>query len=228
MKYELLLFDADGTLFDFEKCEANALRNTLNSFNISSTNDDLPALFKQVNHKIWDEFEEKLITADELKVERFRRYFELIKVDTNPGEFSDQYLMNLSKGTYLLPGAYSLLESIHPNFKIVIVTNGLTSVQKPRFQNSDIHSFVDSYVISEEFGIPKPGGEIFEYALSTVDHKEKSSTLMIGDKLTSDIKGGRDFGVDTCWYNPQLQTNSSDIKPDYEIKSLSEVEQIIL
>lgn len=228
MKYELLLFDADGTLFDFEKCEANALNNTLNSFNISSANDDLPALFKQVNHKIWEEFENKLISADKLKIERFKRYFTLLNVDTNPGDFSNQYLINLSKGTDLLPGAYSLLKTIHLNFKVVIITNGLTSVQKPRFENSAIHSFVDSYVISEEFGIPKPNKEIFEYALSKADHQEKSTTLMIGDKLSSDIKGGRDFGVGTCWYNPQLQTNSSDIKPDYEIKSLSEVEQIIL
>jgi 2-haloacid dehalogenase len=228
MKYELLLFDADGTLFDFEKCEAEALNNTLNSFNISSANHDLPALFKQVNHKIWEEFENKSITADNLKVERFKRYFELIKIDTDPGNFSAQYLINLSKGTYLLSGAYELLKSISTDFKIVIVTNGLTSVQKPRFENSAIHSFVDSYVISEEFGIPKPNSEIFEYALSQVDHPEKSTTLMIGDKLSSDIKGGRDFGVDTCWYNPEQQNNSTDIKPDYEIKALSELEQIIL
>jgi 2-haloacid dehalogenase len=228
VKYELLLFDADGTLFDFEKCEANALNNTLTSFNIFSARDNLLDKFKLVNHKIWEEFEEKLISAEELKVERFKRYFELLDVDTNPWDFSNQYLVNLSKGTDLLPGAYSLLESIHSNFKVVIVTNGLTSVQKPRFENSTIHSFVDSYVISEEFGIPKPNGEIFEYALSKVGHNEKSTTLMIGDKLSSDIKGGKDFGVATCWYNPQLQINSTDIKPDYEIKSLSELERIIL
>jgi len=228
MKYELLLFDADGTLFDFEKCEADALNNTLNSFNISSANNDLTALFKKVNYKIWEEFENNLISADNLKVERFIRYFDLLNVDTDPVDFSAQYLINLSKGTYLLPGAYELLKSISADFKIVIVTNGLTSVQRPRFENSAIKSFVDSYVISEEFGIPKPNSEIFEYALSKAEHPDKSTTLMIGDKLSSDIKGGRDFGVDTCWYNPQQQTNSTDIKPDYEIKSLSEVKQIIL
>jgi len=227
MNYELLLFDADGTLFDFEKCEAAALNNTLNNFNISSANENLLDVFKQVNYKIWEEFEEKLISADKLKVERFKRYFKLLNVDADPGDFSDQYLINLSKGTDLLPGAYELLESIHSDFKIVIVTNGLTSVQKPRFENSEIHSFVTSYVISEEFGIPKPNVEIFVHALSTVGHEDKSTTLMIGDKLSSDIKGGRDFGVDTCWYNPHLQTNSFDIIPDYEIKSLSELEQII-
>jgi putative hydrolase of the HAD superfamily len=227
MKYELLLFDADGTLFDFEKCEADALSNTLDSFNITSLNDDLLGIFKEVNLKIWEEFEDKLISADELKIERFKRYFSRINVDADPGEFSSQYLLNLSKGTDLLPGAFSLLKSIHSNHKIVIITNGLTSVQKPRFESSSIHSFVDRYVISEEFGIPKPNREIFEHALSVVNHTEKSSTLMIGDKLSSDIKGGVDFGVDTCWYNPSMLSNNSEIKPKYEITVLSELEQIL-
>jgi YjjG family noncanonical pyrimidine nucleotidase len=228
MKYELLLFDADGTLFDFEKCEADALYATLNSFDISSSGEDLLALFKQVNTRIWEEFENKLISAGELKIERFRRYFSMINVNADPGKFSNRYLYNLSKGTDLLPEAYSLLQKIHSLFKIVIITNGLTSVQKPRFENSAIFPFVDKYVISEEFGVPKPNKEIFEHALEIVDHMEKSTTLMIGDKLSSDIKGGHDFGVDTCWYNPLLLDNSSEINPEFEIHSLSELEQIIL
>ena len=227
MKYELLLFDADGTLFDFEKCEADALSNTLSRFNISFPDEDLSALFKRVNIKIWEEFENKLITAGELKTERFRRYFSLINVDADPQEFSNEYLLNLSRGTDLLPGALDLIKSIHTDFKIVIITNGLTSVQKPRFENSAIFPYVDKYVISEEFGIPKPNKEIFEHALSVAGHAEKSTTLMIGDKLSSDIKGGINFGVDTCWYNPYSKPNSSDIKPMYEIKSLPELKQII-
>lgn len=227
MKYELLLFDADGTLFDFEICEANALSNTLSSFGISGSAEDMLAKFKQVNYKIWEEFENKLISAEELKIERFRRYFSALNVDADPGGFSRQYLVNLSKGTDLLPGAVDLLQSIPSGVKVVIVTNGLTSVQKPRFENSAIHPYVNHYVISEEFGIPKPNKEIFEHALSLAGHSNKSTTLMIGDKLSSDIKGGSDFGVDTCWYNPGMQGNNTDIKPDLEIRDLSELKQII-
>ena len=168
-----------------------------------------------------------MISAGELKIERFKRYFKLINADTDPEEFSNEYLVNLSLGTDLLPGALELVEKIYSDFKIVVVTNGLTSVQKPRFENSELFPYVDNYVISEEFGIPKPNKEIFEHALKLAGHEQKSSTLMIGDKLSSDILGGVNFGIDTCWYNPLVNPNNTGIKPRYEIKSLSELEQII-
>lgn len=226
MKYELLLFDADGTLFDYDYAEQFALEETLKEFGVKF-NSDLLSNYREVNSKIWLEFEQNLITAADLKVERFRRYFEVISMKGDPQKFSDRYLINLSKSTKLLAEAEDIVKHFYGQKKISLITNGLTSVQKPRFKNSAIYPFINSIIISEELGISKPDAGIFEHAMRESNHIVKKTTIIIGDNLGSDIKGGLLFGIDTCWYNPANKENNTKIEPTFEINSLSELTDII-
>jgi len=227
MKYELVLFDADGTLFDFDKASEEALKRAMQLFNIDKWNADTWALYKKVNKQIWNEFELKQISAADLKLERFRRFFSALSVtDVEPKDFSDKYLLFLSQGTYLIDGALELVQWCYGKFKLGIITNGLTNVQKPRFNESVLNKYFEHYIISEEIGFAKPHPEIFDYSFEKFNHTDKKSAIIIGDNLTSDIKGGIDYGIDTCWFNA-LGANSDSIIPTYEINKSENLKDIL-
>ncbi|MFA8343850.1 MAG: YjjG family noncanonical pyrimidine nucleotidase [Rhodothermaceae bacterium] len=226
-KYELILIDADDTLFDYPKGEETAFEESCNSFGINYDKEFHLGLYKKINSKIWLEFEEKKISADELKTERFRRFFAELGLKISAQEFSDCYLTNLGKADYLLEGAEKLSEYLYNNYKLILVTNGLSKVQRSRISRSAISEYYKDLVISEEIGTPKPEEGIFSKCLEVAEHTDKNTTLIIGDNLGSDIKGGENFGIDTCWVNLNNKINETKINPTYEISSLSEVYQIL-
>jgi len=227
MKYKLVLFDADGTLFDFEKASEEALKKAFKKFEIDSWNSETMTIYRKVNKQIWDEFELKQISASNLKAERFRRFFIAISVENaDPKEFGDYYLLSLSQNTDLIEGAEDLVKWCYGKFNLGIITNGLTSVQKPRFNNSILNIYFEHYIISEDIGFAKPHTEIFDYSFNKFEHIDKNSAIIIGDNLTSDIKGGNDYGIDTCWIN-QFGASKNSIIPTYEIKDLVELKTIL-
>ena len=228
MKYKVLLFDADDTLFDYDKAEYSALEMTFKDFDLDYDSNFHLKKYKIVNRKIWTELENNLITPDELKVERFRRFFDSSSIQNiEPIKFANNYLVNLSKGYYLLPFAIETLNDLYKDFNMAIITNGLKEVQLPRFLESGISEYFSQIIISDEIGIAKPDKKIFEYALNKMNHEDKSSVLMIGDKLKSDIIGGINYGIDTCWVNLNGIPNVSTITPTYEINSLTELKEIV-
>lgn len=226
-KYNVLLFDADGTLFDFEQSERLALQDTFRAFEISYDSEMHMRLYQEINSKIWIEFEEHTITADALKAERFRRLFARLEIDVDPILFSDRYLNMLSQNAFLLDDAADLVVKLFHDYKMILVTNGLSSVQHARFRRSSIFQYFDSVIVSEDIGIAKPHTGIFEHTMKKIGHDQKNDVLIIGDNLRSDIQGGINFGIDTCWYNPEKKKNSNGISPTYEINHLLELENIL-
>lgn len=227
MKYELIIFDADDTLFDFHKGEEQALIRIKSHYGIDYDQTEYINEYRVINKKVWDEFERELITAEELKIERHRRLFEKLGVSIDPKEFSVKYLDVLSEMAFLFTDAEEILRELNKKYKLVLVTNGLARVQRSRLEKALLMNYFDAIIISEEIGVAKPNVEIFEHAFEKARHKDKSTALIVGDSLKSDIKGGLNYGIDTCWFNPNGKENDTDIKPKYEIKSLKELENII-
>ncbi len=228
MKYTTILFDADGTLYDFDKAAVEALKSSFNKYNIEWTEKRFQ-IYEEVNKKIWDDFEKGLISTKEIKTERFKRFFNLIRVENIDSiQFSIDYLEFLSQNNYLLEGAADIVKWSSEKFKLAIVTNGLASVQNPRFKNSELRECFKHIIISEEIGFAKPKREIFDYTFALFNNPNKDSVIIIGDNLTSDIKGGADYGIDTCWFNPLKNKNNSEIVPTYEISNLNELKKILL
>lgn len=228
MKYSLLLFDADDTLFDYGKGERTALKLTFIKFGIDIPSSVYLPNYKIINKRIWTDLENKLITPDELKSERFRRLFESLKIENiSPNDFSNSYLKFLSEQTFLLPNVIEILELLFPKYKMALITNGLKEVQRPRINNSKISRFFDDLVISDEIGIAKPDKRFFDYTLEKLNQKNHKDVLIIGDNLSSDVLGGINSGIDTCWIN--LQNNySKEIKPTFEIKNIAELKNILI
>jgi putative hydrolase of the HAD superfamily len=226
MNYELLIFDADGTLFDFAKAEKYAFFKSAENAGRNFSNEEY-GIYCRLNKGIWKEMELGEIDQETLKAERFRRFFAEVGIDEDAVGFSKKYLYNLSTAGFLFEGAEELLKQLKGRYRMVLLTNGLTSVQETRLGKSPVRSYFEELVISESVGISKPDPRIFEHTFDKIGYEKKDKTLMIGDSLTSDIKGGLNFGVDTCWYNAEMKENEKNIVPKYEVHDYEELLGII-
>ena len=228
MKYEVILFDADETLYDFKKSEREAFKNTMLKFNINYDENYHLKIYQEINIALWKEFEQGLITQEVLKIERFKRLSDRLTMNFDENVFANSYIENLASASFLYDNSIELIETLHKSYRLAIVTNGLTSVQDKRIRKSSIAKFFETIVISEEVSTAKPNPKIFEHTLKSMNFFDKSKVLMIGDSLSSDIQGGINFGIDTCWYNPNKVINETSIKPTYEISNFDELKLLLL
>lgn len=225
-KYKWLLFDADGTLFDYDKAEAKALKQSIEQIG-HPYNEKYLAEYRQVNRSVWDEFEQGKLPQDVLKVKRFELFLERIKIDGRPEKLSQHYLENLAKGHDLIDGAEETLKALSSRYKLAIITNGLKEVQRSRLNKSKICGYIEVIIISDEIGVAKPEAAIFEAAFAAMGCPGKEETLIIGDSLSSDIAGGYNYGIDTCWYNPQKKEPENGVGITYEISKLAELRELL-
>ena len=226
MKYKFLLFDLDGTIFDYDKAEMNALKKTFNDFGFGFEETHLE-LYRKFNAQVWREFEEGTLQQDELKIRRFDELKNSLKLDFNIYDFSDSYLKNLSGRTDLIDGSAEILDILQSNYKIFLITNGLKDVQRPRIAASEVAKYFKDIIISEEVGYAKPDPKIFDIAFKRMNNPGKDEVLLIGDSLSSDITGGSNYGVDTCWFNPKSIEKPHGLNITHEIKNLDELINIL-
>lgn len=217
-----VLFDLDDTLFDFHKAEKIALTKTLVHFGIDPTEETL-ALYSTINAAHWKRLELGEISREEVKVGRYRELFETIGVECDPVKATAYYESMLAIGHYFMPGAPELLEELYRKYRLYIVSNGTAKVQEGRIGSSGITKYMDGIFISQILGANKPDKQFFDICFAEIPDFLLSETAIIGDSLSSDIKGGINAGITTVWFNPKGIENDSDIKPDYTIKELSEV-----
>ncbi len=199
--YTTVLFDADETLLDFRRSEHSAL---LETFRQNGLRDDEEFLrsYCEINDSLWERFNKGEIAKSEITDLRFTLLFEKYGIPLDGKDFNQKYLKNLSEYGYVLDGAKELCQKLYESgLKLYIITNGIGFVQKKRFAASGLAPFFDGVFISEEVGAAKPSKAYFDYVYANIDEKDKSKIIVVGDSLTADIKGGREYGFVTCWYN---------------------------
>jgi 2-haloacid dehalogenase len=225
VRYRWLLLDADGTLFDYDRAELDALRATLAGAGLRFDPAWL-AIYRRINAGLWRQFERGEIDQETIKARRFEHLADELGLALNPPEFGRQYLAHLAEGTHLIDGAEETLQALHGKCGLVVLTNGLREVQRPRLARSTIGPLLDGIIVSEEVGAAKPDGRIFEIAFELMGQPSKREVLMVGDSLSSDIRGGNDFGIDTCWFNPDGRQGDG-IASTYEISHLGQLPSIV-
>lgn len=224
MKYEFLLFDADGTLFDFLKCEEMALRDAMKNIGIT-IDDEGVALYSRINDGLWKALERGEIDKESLRVERFHKFGEEYGFETDFGALSHDYTDRLALQNFPIDGAIDLCRNLYGKVKMYIITNGIEYVQKSRFSTSPLNNFFEKLFISGEIGYEKPDRRFFEAVERGIPDFTPKKSLVIGDSLTSDMAGGIGYGIDCCWYNPSHKTTDLPVK--YTISDLCEIENII-
>lgn len=221
-RYRYLLFDADGTLFDFDRSEREALKRAFDQHHLPF-DEKIHFLYHVINQSLWEELEQGFIDKDRLQIERFRRLLDQTGLMEDPEKINETYLAALGQCNFLMDGALQVCAELRKDHHLAIITNGLARVQYPRFYQSAIAAYFSRLFVSEEIGHQKPKREFFDRVLQNLQVKDKSQVLVIGDSLTADIEGGLRAGLDTCWYNPERRPKREDICPTYEILRLEDI-----
>ena len=227
MAYRIALFDADNTLLDFTRAEHDALCACLAARGLPH-DDATVSTYSAINDGHWKRLEKGLTTRDRLKTERFGDFFSTIGYNGDPVVMARDYESTLGQQTTLLNGALELIKALHGKCELYIVTNGITAVQKSRFGGCALAPYFDRCFISEEMGCAKPEKRFFDLVAASIPQFNSAEAIVIGDSLSSDILGGINAGLDTCWFNPREKVAPPDIKITHIVHSLSEIEAIIL
>lgn len=224
-KYEAILLDADGTLFDYDRAESFALEQAFAHFGLSYDGERHLAEYRSINDHLWLEFEQGRISLAALRTERFRRLFGNAH-GLDLGLFSATYLDYLACASYLLEQADEVCRYLSRKYVLAILSNGIKEVQAKRLSLSPLSRYIKYLIVSEDAGFQKPDPRIFSYAFEAIGIEHKHSAIIVGDSLSSDIQGGHNYGIHTCWYNPSGRV-SSGIKPTYEIRHLNELMRLL-
>jgi putative hydrolase of the HAD superfamily len=218
-----LPFDADGTLFDYDRAERAALEQALKRIGVAFDPAYLTT-YRRINQALWQGVEKGELTPGVVKVRRFEQFLETIRVAYAPAAFSAGYLDCLANCSELVEDAAAVLAALHRKYRIAILTKGLTVVQRGRLGRSVIRHHVSDIIISEEIGAAKPAKEFFDTAFARLGQPSKREVLMIGDGWASDIRGAVQYGIDACWYNPARNSRPADCQITREIASLRELQ----
>lgn len=223
---KFVFLDLDDTILDFHKAEQVALANTLIHFGVEPTQKVLD-LYHRINKAQWERLERGELTRDEVKVERYRILYSELGIDLSPKDTTAHYEAQLAIGHYFIDGAESLLEQLNGKYSLYIASNGAEKVQSSRLLSAGIEKYFDSIFISENLGYNKSDKRFFEKCFKEISDFDKSKAVIIGDSLTSDIKGGKNAEIKTIWFNPTGTENETDIKPDFEVFDLLQVPDIL-
>lgn len=221
-RYQWLLFDADGTLFDYDRAERAALGRACERIGVSFDANCLAA-YRGINEAMWKAVERGETTPGAVKVRRFELLLETLQVAYPAAAFSADYLECLAACSQLTEGAEESLRTLAPKYRMAILTNGLKEVQRGRLAGSAIRQHISDLIISEEIGFAKPARGFFDAAFARLGEPPRHAALMIGDGWASDILGAVAYGLDACWFNPSRKPRPAQPKITREITSLREL-----
>lgn len=226
MDKKIIFLDLDDTIFDFKRAEDQALRQTLNELGIKA-NDEVVDLYSKINKSCWEKLEKGEWTRVQVLSGRFAMLFETIGVEGDPEKTWKLYEYNIGSQSFMLDGAIELLDELSEKYDLYAASNGTATVQDRRIEKSGIARYFKDIFISQRVGYDKPDARFFEYALNKAGVTDLKDCVMIGDSLTSDIKGGKNAGITTLWYNPKSKEPPADIVPDYQASSLDMIPLVL-
>ncbi|MHC5246890.1 YjjG family noncanonical pyrimidine nucleotidase [Enterococcus sp. LJL120] len=226
MRYNTLLFDVDDTLLDFQATEKQALTKLFATEGLTLS-PDLEEQYKTMNHGLWAAFERGEKTRDEVVNQRFGIFFEALGVRVDSIDLENRYRKFLEEGHDLLGNSYQIVADLSTKADLYVVTNGVSQTQYRRLTDAKLLPFFKEIFVSEDTGYQKPMKEYFDYVFARIPNLDKSDTVIIGDSLSSDIKGGIVAGIDTIWLNSKSEQAGNEIHPTYTINQLESIYRIL-
>ena len=225
--YRDILLDVDGTLLDFGAAEQVGIAAVLARYGFEADEERI-RLYHRINGAAWAAFERGEVTKERLVEERFETFFQELGKNVNGREAEDLYRSYLDQSAVLIDGAEDICRYLKERgYGLYVVTNGTSTTQYKRLALSGLDAYMDGIFVSEDAGSQKPQKEYLDYCFARIPQADPSRMLLVGDSLTSDIKGGINAGVSTCWYNPAGLPEREDIRPDRQIRRLEELKELL-
>ena len=226
MKYPYLLLDADNTLFDFDHANRLAFHAVCAAYDIPESEETFTR-YEHCNNALWAAFDRGECTKEFLVVERFRRFLAQLGLDRDPEACNALHLQTLSQSAYMLPYAQEVCQTLSQRHRLYLVTNAVASVQRGRLAKSPIVPYITAAFISEEAGAAKPSPAYFDYVFANIEGITRENCLVVGDSISSDIRGANNYGLPCCWYNPKHTPRPEGLRIDYEIDDLRRLLEIV-
>lgn len=227
-RFDILLWDVDGTLLDFIAAEKAAVQTLFREFGLGECTDEMVERYSRINKEYWERLERGELSKPEILVRRFADFFASEGLDASKApEFNEQYQVRLGDTVVFCDDSYELLSSLRGRVKQYAVSNGTVVAQTRKLRRSGFDRLLDGVFLSEELGYEKPATEFFDRVFAAIGEPDRERVLIVGDSLTSDITGGNRAGIRTCWYNPKGEPNLTAVHADYEIRDLHGILDII-
>ena len=217
MAYDVIFMDIDNTLLDFNAGTADSLRQLLADFGEELTEERL-ARFFVINDSLWTAYEHGEIEKSYIFPTRFQRWLGEMGIETDWLAANGRYAEGLQQSAILIPHAMELLDALKGKYPLYGVTNGVVTTQTPRLEKSRLNEYFDQVFISEAMGCKKPEKEFFDKCFDAIGPVDKTRCIILGDSLTSDMQGGRNAGITTCFFG----ADTGDPRCDYVIGDLRE------
>ena len=222
MRYDVILMDIDNTLLDFHAGTKEALTGLLGDFGLELTQ-EREARFHVINNRLWTAYEHGEIPKSAIFERRFAEFLGEMGIETDPLEANETYAKGLQQSAVLMPHCMELLDALQGKCRLFAVTNGVVTTQTPRLKKAGFGPHFEQIFISEAMGCKKPEKEFFDQCFAAIGPVDKSRCIILGDSLTSDMQGGRNAGITTCY----LGKNTGDPRCDYVISDLIEFLDIV-
>lgn len=227
-RFDILLWDVDGTLLDFIAAEKAAVQTLFREFGLGECTDEMVQRYSRINKEYWERLERGELSKPEILIRRFADFFASEGLDASKApEFNEQYQVRLGDTVVFCDDSYELLSSLRGRVKQYAVSNGTVVAQTRKLRRSGFDRLLDGVFLSEELGYEKPATEFFDRVFAAIGEPDRERVLIVGDSLTSDITGGNRAGIRTCWYNPKGEPNLTAAHADYEIRDLHGILDII-
>lgn len=219
-----ILWDVDGTLLDFAAAEAAAIRRLFGEYALGECTDAMLRRYSAINKSWWQRLERGECTKPETLVGRFRDFLAGEGLDSSLApELNGKYQLYLGDTIVYRDDSYQLVQSLRGRVKQCVVSNGTVVAQTKKLRLSGLGALMDGIFLSEELGVEKPNLAFFDAVFAKTGISDRRQVLIVGDSCTSDILGGNNAGILTCWYNPQGEARTVDCHVDYEITRLQQV-----
>jgi len=225
--YTWLYLDLDNTILDFDKASWFAFYDAFDKHMVEMDRAKYKR-YKEINHKMWVELEKGNMEPDVLVVKRWELFMDELGLKLDPEIINNSYFDHLGYNPIYVPGAKELIPELSNLYNLCLVTNGLAQVQIPRLRLTGIDKYFKHIVISETIGVAKPAEAFFDHVQNLTEHPMKEDVLVVGDTLTSDIRGGINYGFDTCWFDFRGEGNATEYHPQYTISSLEQLRGLLV
>ena len=226
MKFEFIFLDLDDTILDFKKAERIAIAKVLQNAGVDPTEETI-ALYSAINLRHWQMLERQEIDREQVKFMRFEALFRELGVDADAHACAKEYELTLAIGHYFLPGALEAVQSLSKKYRLFLASNGTAYVQHNRLTSAGLYPYFEKVFVSEDIGANKPAMEYFASCFAQIPDFDPKKAIIVGDSLTSDILGGNNAGIATCWVNPAHKPHPDHIRVDYEIEALPQLEELL-